>query len=160
MILLRVVYEHVVGSDTILQWWFCRWVVSNSCDPMDRGSWQATIYRIFQVKNSGVGFHALLQSIFPTQGSDPGLLHCRQILHQPTYQGSPLLCSREIIYGRWESEQASAVHIFGCLDESGVSTYFITTKVPDHVYKLKKRKKKKGWDWRLRRGNGSWWVKL
>ena len=31
-------------------------------------------------KNTGVGCHALLQRIFPTQGSNPGLLHCRQIL--------------------------------------------------------------------------------
>ena len=30
-------------------------------------------------KNNGVGCHALLQGIFPTQGWDPGLLHCRQI---------------------------------------------------------------------------------
>ena len=27
--------------------------------------------------------------IFPTQGSDPGLLHCRQILYQLSYKGSP-----------------------------------------------------------------------
>ena len=32
-------------------------------------------------KNTGVGCHALLQRIFPTQGSDPHLLHCRWILH-------------------------------------------------------------------------------
>jgi len=32
-------------------------------------------------KNTGVGCHALLQRIFPTQGSNPGLLHCRQILY-------------------------------------------------------------------------------
>ena len=31
-------------------------------------------------KNTGVGYHALLQRIFPTQGSNPGLLHCRQTL--------------------------------------------------------------------------------
>ena len=29
-------------------------------------------------KNTGVGCHALFQGIFPTQGSSPGLLHCRQ----------------------------------------------------------------------------------
>ena len=39
----------------------------------------------------GVGCHALLQEMFPTQGSDPGLLHCRRILHQLNYQASPLL---------------------------------------------------------------------
>ena len=30
-------------------------------------------------KNTGVGCHSLLQEIFPTQGLNPGLLHCRQI---------------------------------------------------------------------------------
>ena len=39
-------------------------------------------------KNIGVGRHALLQGIFPTQRSNPGLLHCRQILYQLSYQGS------------------------------------------------------------------------
>ena len=40
-------------------------------------------------KNTGVGCHALLQGIFPTQGSNPGLPHCRQILYQLSHQGSP-----------------------------------------------------------------------
>ena len=40
-------------------------------------------------KNTGVGCHALLQGIFPTQGSNPGLSHCRQILYQLSHQGSP-----------------------------------------------------------------------
>ena len=33
-------------------------------------------------KNSGLGRHSLLQGIFPTQESNPGLPHCRQILYQ------------------------------------------------------------------------------
>ena len=40
-------------------------------------------------QNTGVGNHTLLQRIFPTQGSSPGLLHCRQILCQLSHQGSP-----------------------------------------------------------------------
>ena len=40
-------------------------------------------------KNTGVGCHALLQGIFPTQGSNPGLWHCRKILYHLTHQGSP-----------------------------------------------------------------------
>ena len=36
----------------------------------------------------GLGCHALLQGIFPTQGSNPGLLHCRQILYCLSYLGS------------------------------------------------------------------------
>ena len=39
-------------------------------------------------KNTEVGSHSLLQGIFPTQGSNPGLLHCRQILYQLSHQGS------------------------------------------------------------------------
>ena len=39
--------------------------------------------------NTGVGGLFLLQGIFPTQESNWGLLHCRQILHQLSYQGSP-----------------------------------------------------------------------
>ena len=31
-------------------------------------------------QNTGVGSLSLLQGIFPTQGSNPGLLHCRRIL--------------------------------------------------------------------------------
>ena len=40
-------------------------------------------------KNTGVGCHALLQGIFPTQGLNPGLPHCRQILYHLSHQGSP-----------------------------------------------------------------------
>ena len=43
-------------------------------------------------KNTGVGCHALFQGIFPTQGSKPGLLHCRRILHQLSHQGSLDTC--------------------------------------------------------------------
>ena len=39
--------------------------------------------------NTGVGSLSLLQRIFPTQESNWGLLHCRWILYQLSYQGSP-----------------------------------------------------------------------
>ena len=39
-------------------------------------------------KNTGVGSLSLLQQIFLTQESNRGLLHCRQILYQLSYQGS------------------------------------------------------------------------
>ena len=35
----------------------------------------------FQGKSTGVGCHFLLQGIFPTQGLNPGLSHCRQTLY-------------------------------------------------------------------------------
>ena len=44
----------------------------------------------FSNKNTGVGCLSLLQGIFPTQGSNPGLPHCRQILYQLNHKGSPV----------------------------------------------------------------------
>ena len=46
--------------------------------PLSMGSLQARI----------TCCHALLQGIFPTQGSNPGLPHCRQILYHLSHQGS------------------------------------------------------------------------
>ena len=40
-------------------------------------------------QNTAVGSLSLLQGIVPTQGSNPRLLHCRQILYQLSHQGSP-----------------------------------------------------------------------
>ena len=40
-------------------------------------------------QNTGVGCHALLQGIFPSQESNPGLPHCRRILYQLSYSESP-----------------------------------------------------------------------
>ena len=40
-------------------------------------------------KNTGVGSLSLLQGIFLTHESNWGLLHCRQILYQLSYHGSP-----------------------------------------------------------------------
>ena len=40
-------------------------------------------------QNTGVGSLSLLQGIFPTQGSNPGLPHCRRILYHLSHQGSP-----------------------------------------------------------------------
>ena len=40
-------------------------------------------------QNPGVGSQSLLQEIFPTQGSNPGLLHCGQILNKPSHKGRP-----------------------------------------------------------------------
>ena len=41
------------------------------------------------VQDTGVGSLSLPQGIFPTQGSSPGLPHCREILYQLSHQGSP-----------------------------------------------------------------------
>ena len=54
-----------------------RLVVSDSLGPHGLYSlWNSP------VQNTGVGSLSLLQGIFPTQGSNSGLLHCRRILYQ------------------------------------------------------------------------------
>ena len=45
---------------------------------------------LLRLTGTGVGCHSLLQGIFPTQGSNPGLLHCRQVLYCLICQGSPI----------------------------------------------------------------------
>ena len=44
----------------------------------------------FRGKSTGVGCHFLLQGIFPTQGLNPGLSHCRQTLYHLSHQESNL----------------------------------------------------------------------
>ena len=46
-------------------------------------------------KDTGVGSHSLLQGIFPTQELNQGLLNCRWILYQLSYQGSPVIKPNE-----------------------------------------------------------------
>ena len=48
----------------------------------------------FSRQNTGVSL-SLLQGIFPTQGSNPGLLHCKWILYQLSHKGNPLLKSQK-----------------------------------------------------------------
>ena len=45
--------------------------------------------RSVYIKNTRVSSYSLLQGIFPTQGSDPGLSHCRWIPYHLSHQGSP-----------------------------------------------------------------------
>ena len=45
------------------------------CDPMDCSPPGSSVHGIFQPRNTGVGCHFLLQGIFPSQGSNPHLLH-------------------------------------------------------------------------------------
>ena len=47
-------------------------------------------------QNTGVGSLSLLQGIFPTQGSNPGLPHCRQILYQLSHKGSHYIILTEV----------------------------------------------------------------
>ena len=64
------------------------------CDPVEGSLPGSTIHGIFPGKNAGVACHFFLQGIFPTWGSNPGLLHCRQTLYGLSHQGSPMVGNR------------------------------------------------------------------
>ena len=77
----------------------------------------------FPGKSTGVSCHFLLQGIFPTQGSNPCLLHCRRILHRwatrkahllvshvPNIWG-PLLWKRVAIHSSWVTVSSHCLHI-------------------------------------------------
>ena len=55
------------------------------CDPLPGSS----VHGDSPGKNTRVGSYALLQGIFPAEGSNPGLPHCRQVLYHLSHQGSP-----------------------------------------------------------------------
>ena len=68
----------------LILWSEVRSVVSDSLQPHELYS-----PRNSPGQNTGVGSHSLPQAIFPTQGSNPGLPHCRWILYQLSPKGSP-----------------------------------------------------------------------
>ena len=77
---------------------------SESRSVMSDSLWPHRLYSLwnFPDKNTGVGSLSLLQWIFPTQGSNPGLLHCGRILYRlrtaiavavaKSLQSCPTLC--------------------------------------------------------------------
>ena len=63
--------------------------MSNSLGPHGLGPWNSP------GQNTGLDSLSLLQGIFPIQGLNPGLLHCRQILYQLSHK--PLILSSAIL---------------------------------------------------------------
>ena len=59
------------------------------CKPMDCSPPGSSVHGDSPGRKTGVGFHALLQGIFPTQRSYSSLLHCSWILYHLSHQGSP-----------------------------------------------------------------------
>ena len=81
------------SSVTELPMCLCLLLLSQSCptlcDPMDCSPPGFSVLGASSARNTGIGCYALLQRIFPAQGSNPGLPHCRQILCWLNHQGSP-----------------------------------------------------------------------
>ena len=59
------------------------------CDPMDFSLPGSSVYGILQARILEWAAYSLLQGILLTQGLNPGLLHCRQILCCLSHKGSP-----------------------------------------------------------------------
>ena len=81
-------YEPICGICTpfsILSEWRCS--IVSDCNPMDCNLPCSSVRGIFQARVLEWVCHFLLQRIFPTQGSNPGLPHCKQ--DQLSHQGSP-----------------------------------------------------------------------
>ena len=59
------------------------------CDPKDWSLLGSSVHGDSPGKNTGMSCHALLQQIFPIQGLNPGLPHCKWILYCLRHQESP-----------------------------------------------------------------------
>jgi len=79
----------------------CACLVAQSCltlcDPMDCSLPSSSVHGILQARIwSGLLCH--LQGIFPTEGSNPGFLYCRQILYSLSHKGSPSVSLHQGIF--------------------------------------------------------------
>ena len=77
-----------------INWSEVKW--SESPSVVSNSLWPHGLYRPWNSpgQNTGVGSPSLLQGIFITQGSNPVLPQCRQILYQLSHQGSPKILER------------------------------------------------------------------
>ena len=75
-----------------------------------------------------MGSLSLLQGIFPSQGSNPGLLHCRQILYQLSHRGSPLALG-SITTNKASGGDGIPVELFQILKDDAVKAYLENSSV-------------------------------
>ena len=68
------------------------------CDPMDYSLPGSSVHGIFQARILQMGFHLILQGIFPTQGSNSHLLHWQADSLLLSHQESPLLRCRNTLH--------------------------------------------------------------
>ena len=102
------------------------------CSPVDY-----TIHGILQART--VGSLSLLQGIFPTQGLNPGLPHCRQILYQLSHKGSPRI-PEWVAYpfssgSFWPRNWTGVSCITGrFLTNWAIREAFVYTQIYSHIY--------------------------
>ena len=94
------------------------------CDTTDCSPPGSSVHEDSPGKNTGVGGRALLQGIFPTQGSNPGLPYCRQILYYLSHQGSPRILEWvAYTFSRGSSQPRDQAHM-SCISCIGRQTLY------------------------------------
>ena len=89
-----VLWDHGVNwvpLNLMLKSWLQYLSESERCLVVSDSLWSCGLYNPWNSpgQNTGMGSLSLLQGIFLTQGLNPGLLYCRQILYHLSHQGSP-----------------------------------------------------------------------
>ena len=89
--------------------------------------------------NTGVDSLSFLQGIFPTQGLNPGFLHCRRILYQLSHKGSPPN-TRAVLAGSpqqaWRGEKGKGCSVLKgiiLLFQENVLLTLIIVRVPSNL---------------------------
>ena len=86
------------------------------CNPMDCSPPGSSVHGDSPDKSTGVDCHALLQGIFPIQGSNPGLSYCRWILYCLNHQGSPRILEWVAYpFSRGSSQPRDQTQVFSSL---------------------------------------------
>ena len=105
------------------------------CKPMDISLPGSSVYGNSPGKNTGVGCHVFLQRIFPTPGSNAGLLHWRWILYHLSHQGSPWILEWWAYpFSRASSQPRNWTGVY-CIVGG-----FLTSDLPGKPHKLKMNK--------------------
>ena len=89
MVIMIAVEEIFQFSSVSYEWVKVTQLCPTLCDPMD-----CTVHGILQATILEEVDFPLSRGSSPTQGLNPGLPHCRQILYQLSHQGSPLVVIR------------------------------------------------------------------
>ena len=110
-------------------------VKSESCSIMSNSLWPHGLYDPWNSpgQNTGVGRFSLLQGVFPTQGSNPGLSNCRRILYQLSHKGSPRILEW-VAYPRGSSQSRNQT---GVSDIAG--RFFTNWEMPKVPWKARQR---------------------
>ena len=101
------------------------------CNPMDCSLPGSSVRGDFPSKNTGVGGHVFPQGIFPTQGLNSGLPHCRQILYYLSHQESSWILEWVVMPSSRGSSQPRNQMGLSCI-AGGFFTSWATREAPTY----------------------------